>query len=676
LKPAAATIEGPASRPPARRRGDAAADPVADPVAGPVVVPIVDAARDAPVSASAWRRAPAAGTPPRADAATLPDAGAGMSPLAVHAAALLAVDPLALGGVRLRAAAGPARDAWLAALRARLPEAMPWQRLPLSIGDDRLLGGLDLAASLAARRSVLQRGLLAQSHGGVLVVPMAERLPARTVAALTSVLDRRELVVEREGFGERQPAHLALLALDEALPDDEPLAAALADRLALDVELAREAPGPVPAGGAAAAAPPAAAAAAAAWPDAATLARARALLPEVEVPEAITETLCRASLALGIASARACWWAQQAARVQAALQGRRVVDESDTQLAATLVLAPRATRWPTGEPPDDAAPAPEEPAPEPAENQGASDADPDPAQAPPPDPEAMSERLVAATLAALPPGLLARCVAAANGPRGRTDSEGRSGALAASRRRGAPLGVRPGDPRRGERLSLVDTLRAAIPWQRLRGARADQGVALRMDDLRIVRRAQHRRSTTVFVVDASGSAALHRLAEAKGAVEQLLAESYARRDEVAVIAFRGQRAETLLPPTRSLVRAKRALAGLPGGGGTPIAAALDAADALVEQVQRRGATPSVVLLTDGRANVARDPASGRARAEADALESARRLAARGARAIVIDTSPRPAEAAARLAAAMQARYLPLPHLRAESLSAAVRSLPA
>jgi magnesium chelatase subunit D len=199
-------------------------------------------------------------------------------------------------------------------------------------------------------------------------------------------------------------------------------------------------------------------------------------------------------------------------------------------------------------------------------------------------------------------------------------------------------------------------------------------LSLRMDDLRVVRRAQHRRSTTLFLIDASGSAALHRLAEAKGAVELLLAESYVRRDEVAVIAFRGQRAEVLLPPTRSLVRAKRALAGLPGGGGTPIAAALDAADALVEQVQRRGVTPSVVLLTDGRANVARDPAAGRAQAETDALAAARRLAARGARCLLIDTSPRPAEAAARLAAAMRARYLPLPHVRADLLSAAVRQL--
>ncbi len=141
---------------------------------------------------------------------------------------------------------------------------------------------------------------------------------------------------------------------------------------------------------------------------------------------------------------------------------------------------------------------------------------------------------------------------------------------------------------------------------------------MRREDFRVSRFKQRSETTTVFVVDASGSSALHRLAEAKGAVELLLADCYVRRDSVALIAFRGRRAELLLPPTRSLVRAKRSLAGLPGGGGTPLAAGIDAALALADAMRRRGATPVVVPLTDGRANIARDGA-GRARAGADAL---------------------------------------------------------
>ena len=627
---------------------------------------------------------------------------AAMSPLARRAAALFAVDPLGLGGLRLRAAAGPVRDAWLAALRARLPSAMPWQRLPLSISDDRLLGGLDLAASLNARRSVLQRGLLSQCDGGVLVAPMAERLPARVVSALTAVLDQRELVVEREGFAERQPAHLAVLALDEALPDDDALAPALADRLALDVTLL-DAPGSpaasgstdlpgspapqateLPGGGSAAtrAQGPAGSAgspaegAAAAWPDVAVLDRARALLPAVHLPDELLETLCRAALALGIESARAPWWAVRVARAEAALNGRTRVTEDDARLAAALVLAPRATRLPADGAPEEAAEPPESsaepPEPPPPEAPDDDPADADNTPTPPPDLEAMSERLVEAALAALPAGLLARLAAAAQAPRGRTDSEGRSGVLTLSRRRGAPLGVRPGDPRRGERLSLVDTLRAAIPWQRLRGGRADEGVALRMDDLRVVRRAQHRRSTTVFLIDASGSAALHRLAEAKGAVELLLAECYVRRDRVALVAFRGRPgaagAELLLPPTRSLVRAKRSLEALPGGGGTPLASGLDAARTLAEDVARRGGTPVVVVLSDGRANLARDGSPGRAAAHADALASARAWLALDLQVLWLDTAPQPQDTAREVALAMGARYLPLPHADARQVS--------
>ena len=154
-------------------------------------------------------------------------------------------------------------------------------------------------------------------------------------------------------------------------------------------------------------------------------------------------------------------------------------------------------------------------------------------------------------------------------------------------------------------------------------------------------------------------------------MELLLADCYVRRDQVAVIAFRGRSAELLLPATRSLVRAKRALAGLPGGGGTPLAAAIDAAQALADTARRRGESPLVVLLTDGRANVALDGTGGRARAEADALQAATRLHLAGVPALLIDTSPQPQAQAGRLAQQMCATYLPLPQAAAHSVSQAV-----
>jgi magnesium chelatase subunit D len=228
----------------------------------------------------------------------------------------------------------------------------------------------------------------------------------------------------------------------------------------------------------------------------------------------------------------------------------------------------------------------------------------------------------------------------------------------------------------------VATLRAAAPWQPLRRrawtAQPDRAqgprVHVRPDDFHVRRYAERRGTTTVFAVDASGSAALHRLAEAKGAVELLLAECYVRRDEVAVLAFRGRGAELLLPPTRSLVRARRSLAGLPGGGGTPLAAGIEMALRVVSQVQREGASPLVVLLTDGRANVTLGGQGGRTQAAEDALAAAHRLRALRVRSLLVDTSVRPEPAAAALALAMGARYLALPQADAHALSGAVQAV--
>lgn len=236
----------------------------------------------------------------------------------------------------------------------------------------------------------------------------------------------------------------------------------------------------------------------------------------------------------------------------------------------------------------------------------------------------------------------------------------------------------------------METLRAAAPWQKLRQqesamrvvpsqqampgqAQPSHRIQVRREDFHITRFKQTGQTTTLFVVDASGSSALNRLAEAKGAVELLLADCYVRRDRVAVLAFRGKTAELLLPPTRSLARAKRSLAGLPGGGGTPLASAIDAARELADQISRRGETPIIVLLTDGRGNIARDGTSGRARASEDALTAARQMRMDGISCLLMDTSPQPQAAAQMLAREMGAAYVPLPYAGAQMLSQVVRA---
>jgi len=568
---------------------------------------------------------------------------------AVQVAALLAIDPAGLGGVRVRAHAGPVRDAWLALLK-QLMGVRPWVRVPLSATDERLLGGLDLTATLAAGRPVLQTGLLSSVNSGVLVLSMAERLSTGVAARITQAMDNGEVAIERDGLRERSPTRFGVIALDEGLQDDDGVPDALCDRLAFDIDLRSISPR--------------VAEAAPEMIGISDIEQARARLAATESADHVIDALCGVAMALGVSSLRASSLSLSAARANAALDGNAECTDDDAQIAAALVLAPRATQLPPAETPETEEAMPPEPPP-PQDESSSTQQDTQ---------GAMEDRVLEAAQAAIPAGLLTGLLSGLNA---RRTSVGKSGAPARSGLRGRPVGSRRAQSPRGQRLHLVDTLRAAAPWQRLRRATSGDDsshsrVLVRSEDFHVTRIRQKTATTTVFVVDASGSSAMHRLAEVRGAVELLLADCYVRRDQVALIGFRGREAELLLPPTRSLTAAKRRLSGLPGGGGTPLASALDAASGLVDALTRRGQSPLVVLLTDGRANVARDGSGGRERAQSDALQSARQLALTGAPLLLIDTSTKPQREAAELSQAMRARYLPLPHAGSTQLAQSVR----
>lgn len=611
----------------------------------------------------------------------------------------------------IRALPGPAREGWLQCLSGLLPEGTPQRRVPLHINDERLLGGLDLAATLQAGRPIAQQGVLTMADGGIVLLAMAERLTPATAARLAAVLDTQEVALARDGLATRHATRFGVIALDEGLADDEQVAPALLDRLAFSIDLHPliDDAGPDADDQKAldqdlAATP--------VW-SAADVASARDLLPQIEAPEEIVKALVSTALALGVASLRAPLLALRVARASAALDGRLKISDDDARLAAALVLAPRATQVPA--PPAEPPPNEDEP-PEPLPPEEAPDPSPEEQTEPPPrddeepskdeeTPEPppggnLEDRVLEAAQAAIPAGLLAALMSGQD-RRATAQASGRAGALQQGQKRGRPSGARRGEPRAGARLNVIETLRAAAPWQKIRHAEIERTqvlsdavmkrvastgrrtspssvatpprarVQVRRDDFHVTRYKQRSATTTLFVVDASGSSALNRLAEAKGAVELLLADCYVRRDQVAVLAFRGKGAELLLPPTRSLVRAKRSLAGLPGGGGTPLASGIDAAAALAASIARRGETPIVVLLTDGRGNIARDGSPGRARAGDDVQLAARQFRAANLRALLIDTSPQPQPVARQLAQEMGASYLPLPYAGATALSQAV-----
>jgi len=596
------------------------------------------------------------------------------------------VDARGLGGAVLDHPVHEQARLFASLVRSWLPSGAPLRRVPSSVTADRLYGGVDLASTLAAGKIVAERGVLAGADGGVLVIPMAERLNTSARTAVCEVLDHGEITVQREGIADRHDARVCAMLLDESV-DDELVHPALKDRLAFSVRFDGRTSEELE------------------WMADETEAHhfetlvreARARLSQVSVDDEWATALCQTADAFGVDSVRATLFALRCARALAALDGRLMVTEKDAEKAAALVLAPRATRLPPPPPPEE-----EEKGDEQQPNEQPEQNDPEPPPPPqmeqppetpePPEPEQKDndddstqptpdsgELLRDAVQAALPPNLLAQLVQ--NSTAG--SMQGRVGEETPNMLRGRPRGARSGLPRGGARLHLLETLRAAAPWQRVRsrltppdgaGAGAPRPrVAVRREDFRIRRFIEKTGTTVIFVVDASGSSAIHRLGEAKGAIERLLAESYARRDRVCLVAFRGVGTELLLPPTRALARARRVLAALPGGGGTPMAHAMEAALEQALAARRGGSAPLVVFLTDGRANIARDGTPGRKQAEQDALAAGARFASQHIPAMFVDTSPRGEVVARRLAEAMKARYILLPSADAKALGGLVKT---
>jgi magnesium chelatase subunit D len=545
---------------------------------------------------------------------------------ALRAARLFVLAPRLFGGMVLRGSS-PARDALVAALG----ETIALRRMPGHVDDERLLGGIDLAASLSAGKPVRQSGLIEEAAGGALIAAMAERMDGAIAGRLAQALDVGEA---------------ALVLCDDATEPDEAPPVSLMERLAFhcDLSVSRR------------------------WQGVELAPAAGSLAAVAPLDDAGLKALAVTAAMLGVDSVRALIFAGAAARGLAALEGRTGVSEADLAGAVRLVLAPRATRLPPQEAEEPPPEEQEEPPPPDGEQDKNEDSD---RQQQEPD---LSEILVEAAKAAIPPGLL-ESLAQGKAPR-RSSSSG-TGQKRKAATRGKPLGARPGMPRGGAKLALIDSLRAAVPWQQVRrreaGADPDAPILMRKEDLRIRRFEERAARVTIFAVDASGSAAAARLAEAKGAVELMLAQAYVTRSEVALVAFRGDTAELLLPPTRSLTRARRSLSELPGGGGTPLAMGLNTAREVAEAVIARGRSASLVILTDGRANIAADGSPGRAQAREDAEAAAKAIHARGIDALVVDISARPGPEGAALANAMGGRFLALPRADARILQAAINA---
>jgi magnesium chelatase subunit D len=542
--------------------------------------------------------------------------------------------------------------------------------LPVGASTDRLAGTLDIEKALSEGKKAFEHGLLAAAHRGILYVDEVNLLSDHLVDLLLDVAAMGVNHVEREGVSVRHPSRFILVGTMN--PEEGELRPQLLDRFGITVEVTGN---PEPTDRVEVVrrrlryeADPEAFSAEWSTEDAklaATVESARRRLPGVGLDEEILFRISALCADLGVDGLRGDLVTAKTARALAAWDARDEVVLEDVKRAALLALSHRRRRGPFEQPGID---------PEEIENALPEDR-PDPPDGPDGGAPQSSE--------------VRNDVEHSSGAHNGEPSEARTGAGERSHRAsdpfepvrleapekgaGGPLGRRSritgeaglpvGDREDGDNpgdVALAATVRAAAPHQRARG-REGPGLEVRPGDLRQNVREGREGNLILFLVDASGSmAARKRMSAVKGAVLSLLNDAYQRRDKVALISFRGEGAQILLPPTSSVELAASRMQDLPTGGRTPLAAGIEKAAEVLkrEYLRDRERRPLLVLLSDGKATAGPDP-----------MAAAARLRSLGAASFVVDMEEGYVRLgmAGEVAGAMGARCLRLEELRADSL---------